>query len=137
MIARRSLAVAGVVLALGAALAIGPARAERLIVSVSNHRVTVTPNYSGEELVLFGSVEKDASTAARRGNYDLVVTVSGPRADMVTRRKERKFGIWVNTDYREFLKVPTIWRCFPTGRSTPSLRPTSSGGSSSVSTMCC
>ena len=39
-----------------------PARAERLIVSVSNHRVTVTPNYSGEELVLFGSVEKDATT---------------------------------------------------------------------------
>ena len=27
------------------------ARAEHLIVSVSNHRVTVTPNYSGEELV--------------------------------------------------------------------------------------
>ena len=112
MIARRSLAVAGVVLALGAALAIGPARAERLIVSVSNHRVTVTPNYSGEELVLFGSVDKDASTAARRGNYDLVVTVSGPRADMVTRRKERKFGIWVNTDYREFLKVPTYLALF-------------------------
>ena len=83
----------------GAAFAVPPARAERLIVSVSNHRVTVTPNYSGEELVLFGSVEKDANTPATRTNYDLVVTVAGPRADMVTRRKERKFGIWINTDY--------------------------------------
>jgi uncharacterized protein (TIGR02186 family) len=82
-----------------------PAQAERLIVSVSNHRVTVTPNYSGEELVLFGSIEKDASTPAGR-NYDLVVTVAGPRADMVTRRKERRFGIWINTDYRQFLQVP-------------------------------
>ena len=81
-----------------------PARAERLIVSVSNHRVTVTPNYSGEELVLFGSVEKDATTPASRTSYDLVVTVSGPRADMVTRRKERKFGIWINTDSRQFLQ---------------------------------
>src|SRR5439155_3714397 len=45
--------------ALGAVLATSPVRAEKLIVSVSNHRVTVTPNYSGEELVLFGSVEKD------------------------------------------------------------------------------
>jgi uncharacterized protein (TIGR02186 family) len=89
-----------------------PARAERLIVSVSNHRVTVTPNYSGEELVLFGSVEKDASTPAGRGSYDLVVTVSGPRADMVTRRKERKFGIWINTDYRQFLHVPTYLAVF-------------------------
>ena len=83
-----------------------PAQAERLIVSVSNHRVTVTPNYSGEELVLFGSIERDSSTPAGRTGYDLVVTVSGPRADMVTRRKERKFGIWINTDYRQFLQVP-------------------------------
>ncbi|MFN5573379.1 MAG: TIGR02186 family protein [Bradyrhizobium sp.] len=82
------------------------AHAERLIASVSNHRVTVTPNYSGEELVLFGSVEKDAQTPASRSAYDLVVTVRGPRADMVTRRKERKFGIWINTDSRQFLKVP-------------------------------
>ena len=100
-----------------------PARAERLIVSVSNHRVTVTPNYSGEELVLFGSVEKDAATPASRTGYDLVVTVSGPRADMVTRRKERKLGIWINTDSRQFLKSRPISRCFPTGRSTPSPRP--------------
>ena len=92
--------------ALAMPLAATAARAERLIVSVSNHRVTVTPNYSGEELVLFGSVEKDASTPTGRGSYDLVVTVSGPRDDMVTRRKERKFGIWINTDYRQFLKVP-------------------------------
>jgi uncharacterized protein (TIGR02186 family) len=109
MIARASFILAS--LALGIALAASPARAERLIVSVSNHRVTVTPNYSGEELVLFGSVEKDAQTPANR-NYDLVVTVSGPRADMVTRRKERKFGIWINTDSRQFIKVPTYLALF-------------------------
>ena len=99
-------------LVLGAAFAATPARAERLIVSVSNHRVTVTPNYSGEELVLFGSVEKDANTPASRNNYDLVVTVAGPRMDMVTRRKERRFGIWINTDSRQFLKVPSYLALF-------------------------
>jgi uncharacterized protein (TIGR02186 family) len=109
MIARGAFAI-GLVLALG--FAGSPVRAERLIVSVSNHRVTVTPNYSGEELVLFGSVEKDANTPASRTNYDLVVTVSGPRADMVTRRKERRFGIWINTDYRQFLQVPTYLALF-------------------------
>ena len=80
---RTPLAIMGLV---AASVAAAPARAERLIVSVSNHRVTVTPNYSGGELVLFGSVEKDDKTPANRGNYDLVVTVSGPRADMVSRR---------------------------------------------------
>jgi len=110
MTTRLSLIFAGLVL--GAALAVSPAQAERLIVSVSNHRVTVTPNYSGEELVLFGSVEKDPNTPANRNNYDLVVTVAGPRADMVTRRKERKFGIWINTDSRQFLRVPTYLAIF-------------------------
>src|ERR1700704_4836348 len=112
MIARPSLSAFGIALALGTALAVLPARAERLIVSVSNHRVTVTPNYSGEELVLFGSVEKDASTPAARTAYDLAVTISGPRADMVARRKERKFGIWINSDYRQFLQVPTYLALF-------------------------
>jgi uncharacterized protein (TIGR02186 family) len=111
MIARGAFATV-VVLVLGIAFATRPARAERLIVSVSNHRVTVTPNYSGEELVLFGAVESDTSTPASRNNYDLVVTVSGPRADLVTWRKERKLGIWVNTDYRQFLKVPTYLAVF-------------------------
>ncbi len=70
----------------------------KLIVSVSNHRVTVTPNYAGEELVLFGAVEKDDKTPPGRNNYNLVVTVNGPRTDLMTRRKERRFGIWINTD---------------------------------------
>ncbi len=112
MILRARILAVGFALALGAAFAVGDAQAERLIVSVSNHRVTVTPNYAGEELVLFGSVEKDDKTPANRNNYDLVVTVSGPRADMVTRRKERRFGIWVNNDYRQFLKVPTYLAIF-------------------------
>jgi len=30
----------------------------------------------------------------------------------VTRRKERKFGIWINTDYRQFLKVPSYLALF-------------------------
>src|SRR4051794_8202561 len=103
---------AGLAMALFVVCIASPTRAERLIVSVSNHRVTVTPNYSGEELVLFGSVEKDGRTHDAAGGYDLVVTVSGPRADMVTRRKERKFGIWINTDSRQFLQVPSYLAVF-------------------------
>ena len=57
MIARAALIALRFALISGAGGAICPAQAERLIVSVSNHRVTVTPNYSGEELVLFRSEE--------------------------------------------------------------------------------
>lgn len=107
--------IAGVLIAAalsaGAVFDVSEAHAERLIVSVSNQRVTVTPNYAGEELVLFGSIENDGGTP-KPGHYDLVVTVSGPRAELVTRRKERKFGIWINTDYRQFLNVPSYLAVF-------------------------
>lgn len=89
-----------------ASLAATAAQAERLIVSVSSHRVSITPYYSGEELVLFGTVERDASTPANRTAYDIVVTVTGPRTNLVTRRKERTFGVWVNVDSRQFENVP-------------------------------
>lgn len=104
----------GLIVAAVLALALSGARAhaEKLIVSISNPHITVTPNYSGGELVLFGSVEKDNPAPATQTSYDLVVTVTGPRADMVTRRKERVFGIWINTDSRPFLMVPEYLAVF-------------------------
>ena len=84
-----------------------PAAAERLVVSLSNHRVAVTSSFVGEDLVLFGTIEPDAGKTALRSAYDLVVTVTGPRQTLRTRRKERVLGIWVNVDSREFVRVPS------------------------------
>jgi uncharacterized protein (TIGR02186 family) len=81
--------------------------AERLVVSLSNHRVAVTSSFVGEDLVLFGTIEPDPVTSPLRPPYDLVVTVSGPRETMRTRRKARMAGIWANADWREFVGVPT------------------------------
>ena len=84
-----------------------PAHAEQLVVSLSNHRVAVTSSFVGENLVLFGTIEPDRSSAVLRDSYDLVVTVTGPRQTLRTRRKERVLGIWVNVDSREFVRVPS------------------------------
>lgn len=83
-----------------------PAAAEKLVVSLSNHRVAVTSSFTGEELVLFGTIEPDQPRTQLRPPYDLVVTVAGPPQTLRTRRKERVLGIWVNTQTREFLNVP-------------------------------
>ena len=50
----RLLALA-IVLALGA-----PAKAERLITTLSTSRVLIQSNFTGTDVVLFGSVERDA-----------------------------------------------------------------------------
>jgi len=83
------------------------ARAERLVVSLANHRVLITSNYAGEELVLFGSVERDAVPIPRGGGYDIVATITGPRQSLRTRRKSRVLGVWVNTASRTFVDPPS------------------------------
>ncbi len=94
-------------LALAAVCAgVTPASAERLVVSLSNHRVAITSNFVGEDLVLFGAIEPDPNTTLRTSRYDIVATVSGPPRTLRTRRKARVLGIWVNVDSREFIRVP-------------------------------
>jgi uncharacterized protein (TIGR02186 family) len=81
--------------------------AERLVVSLTNHRVMITSSYTGVELVLFGSVERDATAASRAAPYDIVATITGPRESLRARRKERVLGIWVNTESRMFVDPPS------------------------------
>jgi uncharacterized protein (TIGR02186 family) len=93
---------------LASLLAAGPAAAERLIASLTNHRVMITSNYTGVELVLFGSVERDAASVESKGPYDIVATVTGPRESLRTRHKQRVLGIWVNTAARTFVDPPSF-----------------------------
>ena len=83
------------------------ARAERLITSLSSHQVMIGSSFTGTELVLFGSIERDAATVARRGGYDIVVTVMGPRETIVSRKKERVLLIWTNTQTETFNNAPS------------------------------
>jgi uncharacterized protein (TIGR02186 family) len=96
---------AGSMLALAVLAASAPANAERLVASLSTHRVEVTSSFTGEELVLFGGIEPNG-TQPHGGGYDIVVTVTGPRQTAITFRKERMLGIWVNADSRVFEDAP-------------------------------
>jgi len=92
---------------LGASFGAGEARAEKMVVSLSNHRVAINSNFSGEDLVLFGAIEPSGRGEQLHGKYDVVVTATGPRETYRTRRKARVLGIWVNVDSREFAQVPS------------------------------
>lgn len=105
----RCAAVAAVALlgAITATMTATPVAAEKLVSSLSSHRVLITPSFVGTELVLFGTIEADGAVVPRRGRYDIVATVTGPRETLVVRRKDRVVGIWVNADSRTFVQVPS------------------------------
>jgi uncharacterized protein (TIGR02186 family) len=91
-----------------ASAAPAPAAAEQLVISISRHQVMVSSSFTGTSIVLFGTIEPDNTVARRRSTrYDIVATVTGPRQNVVNRRKERVFGIWANVDSRTFINVPS------------------------------
>ena len=93
--------------ALFACLSCGPVLAEDLVTALSSNRVSIESNFTGAEIVLFGTIERDAQTVARRQGYDIVVVAKGPDQETIIRQKERIAGIWVNTSARRFLNAPS------------------------------
>jgi uncharacterized protein (TIGR02186 family) len=79
-----------------------------LVTDISSHLISVTSDFTGTELLLFGATPSFPNVAAK-GHGDIIIIVRGPEENVVVRRKERVAGIWVNTDSIEFSKVPSFY----------------------------
>ncbi|MET0605166.1 MAG: TIGR02186 family protein [Beijerinckiaceae bacterium] len=93
-----------------AALVLAPhsAASETLLASLSSHRVQITSNYTGAQVAVFAVIERDARTVARANPYDAVITVRGPKEDVVVQEKRQVMGVWVNQRQRFLPGVPSF-----------------------------
>ena len=70
-----------------------PAWAENTVVGgLSQHSVSLTTNFSGSELFIYGAVKGTPEDVP----LDVVITITGPSEPVVVRKKERQLGIWIN-----------------------------------------
>ncbi|MDC9701072.1 MAG: TIGR02186 family protein [Alphaproteobacteria bacterium] len=81
------------------------ARGEELITAISSDTVWITSNFTGAEIVLFGSIASDKSSLKKAGNYNVIIVLCGPRKKIRIWRKERVAGIWVNGTSMYFPEV--------------------------------
>lgn len=86
----------------------GAVRAEGLVVSLSSETIPITSNFTGAELALFGSIERDATSVSRASAYDVVVTVRGPRGQVMVREKQRVGPLWLDRDQRRYIAIPAF-----------------------------
>jgi uncharacterized protein (TIGR02186 family) len=84
------------------------AGADEVIATVAPSTILIGSDYSGGSIVVFGAIANDQPSRS----YDAIVTVTGPRQDLLVRRKERVFGIWVNRRSRTFSDVPSFLAVF-------------------------
>lgn len=85
---------------------LGTARAESLVISLSNQHIDINSTYTGAQLALFGVVVRDGRSATRADAYDVLISVKGPTGLVTVRRKERFGPIWLNREQRKFADVP-------------------------------
>ncbi|CTQ48979.1 TIGR02186 family protein [Jannaschia donghaensis] len=85
-----------------------PLRAEEIVADMSQDRISISTNFDGSEILIFGAVKRDRPEPEGQ-QLAIIVTVTGPREEVVVRRKDRRLGIWVNTDSVEVSGVPSFY----------------------------
>ncbi|WP_295313132.1 TIGR02186 family protein [Roseobacter sp.] len=97
--------IAAFLLALVAGL---PALAEEVVLGLSKDTVSINTSFDGSEILIFGAVKREAPIQDDP-RLQVIVTVSGPVETFTVRRKEKRFGIWVNTDAVEVDSAPSFY----------------------------
>lgn len=85
-------------------------------IGLSTDRITITADFSGADLTIFGSVDNADPLAARQRRYDVIVVLEGPSRPVVVRRKDRVLGMWINTASETFVNVPASYSVATTKR---------------------
>ncbi|MDR3518646.1 MAG: TIGR02186 family protein [Azospirillaceae bacterium] len=97
---RRRLRDLAIGIGVSIAFVAGPAGAQALVADLSSHLIAITTGFTGAQVVLFGTVERQG---------DVAVVVEGPPHDVVVRRKDRMAGVWINSLALAFDQVPSFY----------------------------
>ncbi|WGH80059.1 TIGR02186 family protein [Jannaschia ovalis] len=81
---------------------------ERVVAALSQDTVSISTSFDGSEILIFGAVKR-SSPPPDAAPLRVVITVAGPDEPVVVRRKERRFGIWVNTEAVEVDAAPSFY----------------------------
>ena len=82
--------------------------AEEIVLGLSKDTVSINTSFDGSEILIFGAVKRE-SPLTYDPRLQVIITVAGPNEPFTVRRKEKRFGIWVNVDAVEVDSAPTFY----------------------------
>ncbi|MBP7240535.1 TIGR02186 family protein [Amaricoccus sp.] len=95
-------------LAIACALA-APVAAQTVVTGISTENIALTADFTGSDVLVFGAIRRDAPIPVGEDPIDIVITLQGPPLSIVVRRKERRFGIWLNAEEVRVRRVPSYY----------------------------
>ena len=85
-----------------------PIKAEQIVLGLSRDEVSITATFEGSDILVFGAVKRELPIPGD-SNLGVIVTVAGPALPVTVRRKDRRLGIWVNTEGVEVDAAPSFY----------------------------
>lgn len=84
-----------------------PLKAEDVVLGLSHDKVAITTTFDGSELLIFGAIKREVPVP--EDPLGVIVTVAGPSQSITVRRKDRRAGIWVNTESVVIDSAPSFY----------------------------
>lgn len=91
-----------------------PISQETVQSDISTREIAIQSNFTGIEILIFGSIDFSDSRTPKEGTYDVIAVVRGPNEPIVVRKKERVAGIWINGPGKTFGNVPGFYAVLST-----------------------
>jgi uncharacterized protein (TIGR02186 family) len=91
-----------------------PPPSDEVVSDISTREIAIKSNFAGIEILIFGSIDFSARQGPETGAYDVIVVIRAPGQALVTRRKQRIAGIWVNGPGKTFPDVPGFYAVLST-----------------------
>ncbi len=95
-------------------LTVSPVLAEEVVGGLSRDQVSITANFNGSDILVFGAVKRE-EPLNKEAPLHVIITVSGPDQAITVRRKDRRIGIWVNADTVEVDSAPSFYAVATSG----------------------
>ena len=89
------------------------AQAEEVVLGMSQNEVAITATFDGSNILVFGAIKRDSPIP--NTPLHVIISIAGPSKPVVVRRKEQRFGIWVNKDTVEVDAAPSFYAIATTG----------------------
>ena len=100
-----------------------PAWGESVVLGLSQDEIAITTSFDGSEILVFGAVKREVPVPDGP-ELEVIITVAGPSVPVMVRRKEKRLGIWVNTDAVEVDQAPSFYAVATSGLLRDVLRDT-------------
>ena len=91
-----------------------PKAREEVQSELSTREIAIQSNFTGIEILIYGSVDFSQIGTPDTGKYDVIVVIRSPAEPIVMRRKERVAGIWVNGPGKVYPSVPGFYAVLST-----------------------